>query len=116
MRNELKHIYIMIPSLLLAAIILGVSLPGKRELLLSAQGGILNETKQHLTNTILYTCLRNYHKALGDWEKMIEKDDAELLNESKIHTYKNLNPIYKGTKEGAYCSVVLTAKFMLQKW
>jgi len=41
---------------------------------------------------------------------------AELLNKSKIQTDNNLNPIYKGTKEGAYRSVVLTGQFMLQKW
>ena len=47
---------------------------------------------------------------------IIEKSDAELLNKSKIQTDKHLNPIYKGTKEGAYRSVVLTGKFKLQKW
>ena len=51
-----------------------------------------------------------------EMRKIIEKCDAELLNKSKIQTNKNLTPIYKGTKEGAYRSVVLTAKFMLQKW
>lgn len=39
-----------------------------------------------------------------------------MLNESKLHADNNLNPICKGTKEGAYRSVVLTAKFMLQNW
>jgi len=140
---------------------------------------ILNEAKPHLNNTILYTCLGNNYKALGNntqaeqayrhaWnmapapfyplyllaklydetgqkekaivmakkvmgkevkiestaieeiieemKKIIEKSKAEILNENKTHTDKNLNPIYKGAKEGAYRSVVLTAKFMLQKW
>jgi len=39
-----------------------------------------------------------------------------MLNKSNIQTNNNLIPIYMGTKEGAYRSVVLTAKFMLQKW
>ena len=51
-----------------------------------------------------------------EMKKIIEKSDAEMLNRSNIHTDKNLTPIYNGTKEGAYRSVVLTAKFMLQKW
>ncbi|MDA3930396.1 MAG: hypothetical protein PF541_15720, partial [Prolixibacteraceae bacterium] len=140
---------------------------------------ILNEAKQHLNNTILYTCLGNNYKALGrnteaeqaylyawnmapakffplyllaklydetgqtekavaiakkvmgkevkiestaieeikeEMKKIIEKSKAEPLNESKIHTYNNLHPIYKGTKEEAYRSVVLTCGFKLQKW
>ena len=51
-----------------------------------------------------------------EMRKITEKSKAELLNKNKAHTVKNLNPIYKGTKEGAYCFVVLTDKFMLQKW
>jgi hypothetical protein len=51
-----------------------------------------------------------------EMKKIIEKQDAETVNKSKTQTDKNLNPIYMGTKEGAYRSVVLTAKFMLQKW
>jgi hypothetical protein len=140
---------------------------------------LLNEAKTHLNNTVLYTCLGNNYKALGNttqaeqaylyaWNmaparfyplyllaklydetgqkekavamakkvmekevkvestaieeimeemrKIIEKGDARTLNESKIQTDNNLIPIYIGTKEGAYRSVVLTAKFMLQKW
>lgn len=51
-----------------------------------------------------------------EMRKITEKSKTELLNKNKAHTVKNLNPIYKGTKEGAYCFVVLTDKFMLQKW
>lgn len=51
-----------------------------------------------------------------EMKKIIEKSKAEMLNKSNIHTNNNLTPIYKETKEGAYCSVVLTCKFMLQKW
>jgi len=140
---------------------------------------ILNEAKPHLNNTVLYTCIGNNYKALGNnteaeqaylhaWNmapakfyplyllaklydetgqtekamamankvmgkevkvestaigeikeemrRIIEKGDAETLNESNIQTDNNLIPIYKGTKEGAYRSVVLTSKFKLQKW
>jgi hypothetical protein len=38
------------------------------------------------------------------------------MNDNKTHIRNNLTPIYKGTKEEAYRSVVLTDKFMLQKW
>jgi tetratricopeptide (TPR) repeat protein len=51
-----------------------------------------------------------------EMRKIIEKGDAGTLNESHIQTDKNLTPIYKETKEEAYRSVVLTDKFMLQKW
>ena len=51
-----------------------------------------------------------------EMRKIIEKGEAEILNEGKIHTDNNLDPIYKGTKEGASRSKVYTSKFMLQKW
>ena len=51
-----------------------------------------------------------------EMKRIIEKSNAETRDESKIHTNKNLNPIYKVTKEGTYRSVVLTDKFMLQMW
>jgi len=51
-----------------------------------------------------------------EMRKIIEKSNTELLNESKTQTDNNLNPTYKGTKEGAYRSVVLTCGFKLQKW
>jgi len=51
-----------------------------------------------------------------EMRKIIGKGDAELFNKSNIQANNNLTPIYKGTKEGAYCSIVLTAKFMLQMW
>ena len=38
------------------------------------------------------------------------------MNENKILIHNNITPIDKGTKEGAYCSVTLTGKFMIQKW
>ena len=48
--------------------------------------------------------------------KLIEKGDAEILNECKIQIDNNINPISIGTKERAYCSVVITCGFKLQKW
>jgi hypothetical protein len=51
-----------------------------------------------------------------EMRKIVEQGDAETLNKNNIQTDNNLTPIYIGTKEGAYRSVVLTGKFMLQKW
>jgi O-antigen polymerase len=51
-----------------------------------------------------------------EMKKIIEKGDAETLNKSIIPTDNNLNPFYKRTKEGTYHSVVITGKFLLQKW
>ncbi len=103
MRIELKHISILIPTLLLSVIILVVPQPDYRVILLPAQSD--ESFKQPITT-----------EEIKEMWKIIEKSEAELLNESNIQTDNNLIPIYKGTKEGVYRSVVLTGKFMLQMW
>lgn len=39
-----------------------------------------------------------------------------MVNESRMYKYISLKTIYKGTKEGASRSVMLTGNFKLQKW